>query len=89
MLAKRNGDGLGAVGGADLVEDDANVLLDARLGDVETGGDLFGRKTVDDHPQDLALFVGERFLQELYQTYRVFDEAGQDMVVSKVLKLED
>lgn len=33
--------------------------------------------------------IGERFLQELYQTYRVFDEAGQDMVVSKVLKLED
>lgn len=32
---------------------------------------------------------GERFLQELYQTYRVFDDAGQDMVVSKVLKLED
>ena len=47
MLSEGDGDGLGAVGGADFADDGLDVLVDAVDADAETGRDFLARVAAD------------------------------------------
>ena len=69
VFSERDGDGFGAVGGAELCEDDLDVFLDAVDADAEVVGDFLVRESLGDRAHDFRLpgreLLGRRIEREL------------------------
>ena len=69
MLSERDGDGFGAVGGTDLLEERLDMFVDASVGNAELPGDVLVGETAAERFEDFRLtrcqlLDGRVFLQK-------------------------
>src|SRR4030067_3329104 len=87
--ADRDGDGLGAVVRAELLEDPLEVRLHRVRADPEVVGDLLGRRAVRDLLEDLLLALRQgRGLDPLLRGLDLLDELRSDSRMDEGLALE-